>query len=224
MRDPASIRHHRLFALVGTPYTLKFLWQPLGRCAARAVLHPRFRPPARLAGVLAIAADRPRSCCWRCGSARSPLFVRSRAAWSRHVVTQDIVVDAFPSESPARERTGRPDMASMSRLSHWHSGFHGGRSCSMLSAFETPASPVPRHGCGAMGDGGIGADRHLTHWPHRAGQSARAEAATRSDSAFARVIHAAVGAFSEFLRSQRRLGGACFRGAVQYSPMRFPAP
>ena len=45
-------------------------------------------------------------------------------------------------------------------------------------------------------------------------QSARAEAATRAETAFARVMHAAIGAFSEFLARRECVGGARLRGAV----------
>ena len=41
-------------------------------------------------------------------------------------------------------------------------------------------------------------------------QSARAEAATRTETAFARVIHAAVGAFSEFLVRKDALAALAF--------------
>ena len=54
-----------LFALVGTPYTLKFIWAPLVDALHVPILHARLRPPAWLAGILATTADRLRSCCWR---------------------------------------------------------------------------------------------------------------------------------------------------------------
>src|SRR5258708_9912049 len=41
-------------------------------------------------------------------------------------------------------------------------------------------------------------------------QSARAEAATRAETAFTRVIHAAVGAFSEFLMRKDALAALAF--------------
>ncbi len=54
-----------LFALVGTPYTLKFLWAPLVDALHVPFFTRALRPAARLAGVFATAADRHRSCCWR---------------------------------------------------------------------------------------------------------------------------------------------------------------
>ena len=54
-------------------------------------------------------------------------------------------------------------------------------------------------------------------------QSARAEAATSTETAFTRVMHAAIGAFSEFLvartRSRHSPSWCCSN-----SPTRFPAP
>ncbi len=46
-----------LFALVGTPYTIKFLWAPVVDALDVPVLSRLARPPARLAGALATAAD-----------------------------------------------------------------------------------------------------------------------------------------------------------------------
>ena len=55
-------------------------------------------------------------------------------------------------------------------------------------------------------------------------QSARAEAATRTETAFARVLHAAVGAFSEFLTRPRRPGQHSLSWCCSNSPTHFPAP
>ena len=46
-----------LFALVGTPYTIKFLWAPLVDALDVPVLSRLARPAARLAGALADPAD-----------------------------------------------------------------------------------------------------------------------------------------------------------------------
>ena len=43
-----------LFALVGTPYTIKFLWAPLDRRARRAADVAPVRSPSRLAAAVAI--------------------------------------------------------------------------------------------------------------------------------------------------------------------------
>ena len=81
-----------------------------------------------------------------------------------------------------------------------------------MSAFEgTGIAALVRLDVGLCDDGSHGADRHR----HRAlatepEQSARAEAATSSETAFARVIHAAVGAFSEFLVRKDALAALAF--------------
>ena len=49
-----------LFALAGTPYTIKFLWAPLGRCTRPAGAECLAGPPARLVDAGAIHADRIR--------------------------------------------------------------------------------------------------------------------------------------------------------------------
>ena len=47
-----------LFALVGTPYTIKFLWAPLIDALDVPVLSRLLRPPPRLAVAVAVLADR----------------------------------------------------------------------------------------------------------------------------------------------------------------------
>src|ERR1700729_1110619 len=95
-----NLRTIGLFALVGTPYTLKFLWAPLVD-PLHVPLFPRrfgrrrgwlvFSQLLLIAAILLLALTDP---------ARSPLFVAlgalSVAAMSS---TQDIVVDAFRVES-----------------------------------------------------------------------------------------------------------------------------
>ena len=54
-----------LFALVGTPYTLKFLWAPLVDALHVPFFTRALWPPARLAGLFAATADRIASCCSR---------------------------------------------------------------------------------------------------------------------------------------------------------------
>ena len=83
-----------LFALVGTPYTLKFLWAPLVDALHVPFFTRASRPPARLAGVLAIAADRrhpaagadrsrrARRCSWRSARCWWRRCRRRRTSWS----------------------------------------------------------------------------------------------------------------------------------------------
>ena len=90
-----------LFALVGTPYTVKFLWAPLIDALDVPLLVALARPPPRLAGVHANPADGGDrvSRLLRSGDARrrssrfGALLVATTSA------TQDIVVDAFRVES-----------------------------------------------------------------------------------------------------------------------------
>src|ERR1700684_2032487 len=101
-----------LFALVGTPYTLKFLWAPL-----TDALHVPFFPRAfrrrrgwlvfsqllLIIAILLLALTDP---------ARSPLFVALGALLVAAMSsTQDIVVDACRGESP-RESEQAAGMAS----------------------------------------------------------------------------------------------------------------
>ena len=89
-----------LFALVGTPYTLKFLWAPLvdalhlpffTRAFGRRRGWLLFSQLILIAAILLLAATDP---------ARSPLFVAIAALLvAATSSTQDIVVDAFRVES-----------------------------------------------------------------------------------------------------------------------------
>ena len=90
-----------LFALVGTPYTIKFLWAPIVDALDVPILSPSARSPARLAGFLAASADRrdrparvlrSDAIALAC-RASPPLLVATASA------TQDIVIDAFRIES-----------------------------------------------------------------------------------------------------------------------------
>jgi len=103
--NPASTSHHRPVRAGRHAYTLNFSGRRWSmRCMCRS--SPINSPPARLAGVLATAADRrdlllalttrrARRCSWR-----------SRAPGRGDVVDADIVVDAFRVESCPR-RAGR---------------------------------------------------------------------------------------------------------------------
>ena len=89
-----------LFALVGTPYTIKFLWAPPDRCAERPAAVACARPPPRLlvfsqllliVAILILALTDP---------AKSPLYVALGAILvATASATQDTVVDAFRVES-----------------------------------------------------------------------------------------------------------------------------
>ena len=122
-----------------------------GRCAARAVLHAPIRPPPRLAGVLATAADRSDPAA---GADRSGALAAVRGA--RRAAGGGDVVDAghrgrcVSRREPARERAGRRHGVLCRGLSHRHAGLHRRRAVSGQRVRGHAALRARRHGCGAM--------------------------------------------------------------------------
>ena len=190
-----------LFALVGTPYTLKFLWAPLVDALhvplfTRAFGRRRgwlvFSQLLLIIAILLLALTDP---------ARSPLFVALGALLVATMSsTQDIVVDAFRVESllESEQAAGMASYVAAYRIGMLIStagalfivsGFEGtgiARSSAWMWGYVVMASLVL-----------IGTVTALAATEPE--QSARAEAATLTETAFERVLHAAVGAFSEFL-------------------------
>jgi len=190
-----------LFALVGTPYTLKFLWAPLvdalhlpffTRAFGRRRGWLLFSQLILIAAILLLAATDP---------ARSPLFVAIAALLvAATSSTQDIVVDAFRVESlpESEQAAGMAAYVAAYRIGMLVStagalfivsGFEGTgltRTASWMWGYVVMAALVL-----------IGCITALA--ATEPGPSVRAEAATHNEKAFTRVIHAAVGAFSEFL-------------------------
>src|SRR2546430_656099 len=190
-----------LFAMVGTPYTLKFLWAPLVDALhvpffTRAFGRRRgwlvFSQLLLIGAILLLALTDP---------ARSPLFVALGALLVATMSsTQDIVVDAFRVESlpESEQAAGMASYVAAYRIGMLIStagalfivsGFEGTgitRSAAWMWGYVVMAALVL-----------IGTITALIATEPE--QSARAEAATRSESAFTRVLHAAIGAFSEFL-------------------------
>ncbi|MCA1513750.1 MFS transporter [Bradyrhizobium sp. NBAIM01] len=189
-----------LFALVGTPYTFKFLWAPLvdalhvplftqafGRRRGWLV----FAQLLLIGAILLLALTDP---------ARSPLLVALGALLVATMSsTQDIVVDAFRVES-------LPESEQAAGMAAYVAAYRIGMLVStagalfIVTGFE---AIVPR---GAAWMWGyvvmaalvlIGTVTALA--ATEPAQSARAEAATQDDGALTRVFHAALGAFSEFL-------------------------
>src|SRR4051812_23983608 len=201
-----------LFALVGTPYTLKFLWAPLVDALhvpllTRALGRRRgwlvFAQLLLIGAILLLALADP---------ARSPWFVAVAALLvATTSATQDIVVDAFRVESlpESEQAAGMASYVAAYRIGMLIStagalfivsGFEGtgiGRSSAWMWGYVTMAGLVL-----------IGTLTALAATEPE--QSARAEAATRAESAFARVLHAAVGAFSEFLIRKDALAALAF--------------
>jgi MFS transporter, PAT family, beta-lactamase induction signal transducer AmpG len=205
-----------LFALVGTPYTLKFLWAPLvdalhvpfltralGRRRGWLVLSQLLL----IGAILLLALTDP---------ARSPLFVALGALLvAATSSTQDIVVDAFRVESlpESEQAAGMASYVAAYRIGllvstagalFIVSGFEGAgiaRAAAWMWGYVAMAALVL-----------IGTATAL--FATEPEPSLRAEAATRTETGLARVLHAAIGAFSEFLR--RRDAGAALAFVVLY--------
>jgi PAT family beta-lactamase induction signal transducer AmpG len=201
-----------LFALVGTPYTLKFLWAPLvdalhvpfftrrlGRRRGWLV----FSQLLLIGAILLLALTDP---------ARSPLFVALGALLVAAMSsTQDIVVDAFRVES-------LPESEQAAGMASYVAAYRIGMLVStagalfLVSAFESTG--IARSSAwmwGYVAMAGLVLIGTLTALSAtEPGQSARAEAATGGETAFVRVIHAAVGAFSEFLARKDALAALAF--------------
>src|SRR3954464_4434635 len=189
-----------LFALVGTPYTLKFIWAPLvdalhGPFFTRAFGRRRgwlvFSQLLLIGAILLLALTDP---------ARSPLFVALGALLVAAMSsTQDIVVDAFRVESlpESEQAAGMASYVAAYRIGmlistagalFLVSGFEGAlgtRGAAWMWGYVVMAALVL-----------IGTVTALAATGPQ--QSARAEAATRPGRPRIRVIHGAVGAFSEF--------------------------
>src|ERR1700686_5806 len=201
-----------LFALVGTPYTLKFLWAPLTD-ALHVPLFTRtfgrrrgwlvFSQLLLIAAILLLALTDP---------ARSPLYVALGALLvAAASSTQEIVVDAFRVES-------LPESEQAAGMASYVAAYRIGMLVStagalfMVSAFESTG--IARASAWMWGYVAmaamvlIGTATALSATEPE--QSARAEAATRTEAAFTRVIHAASGAFSEFLVRKDALAALAF--------------
>jgi PAT family beta-lactamase induction signal transducer AmpG len=190
-----------LFALVGTPYTLKFLWAPLVDALHVPLFTRRFgrrrgwlmfSQLLLIAAILLLALTDP---------AKSPLFVALGALLVAAMSsTQDIVVDAFRVES-------LPESEQAAGMASYVAAYRIGMLVStagvlfLVSAFESTGltrSTAWMWGYVAMAAMVLlGTLTALAATEPEA--SALAEQATRGESAFRRVLKAAVGAFSEFL-------------------------
>src|SRR3979411_1570647 len=190
-----------LFALVGTPYTLKFLWAPLVDALHVPFFTRRFgrrrgwlvfSQLLLIGAILLLALTDP---------ALSPLFGALGALLGAAMSSpQDIVVEALGVESlPKREQAA--GMASYVAAYRIGMLVSTAGALFMVSAFE--ATGLARTSAWIWGYVVmaamvlIGTATALSATEPE--QSARAEAATRMETAFSRVMHAAVGAFSEFL-------------------------
>jgi PAT family beta-lactamase induction signal transducer AmpG len=201
-----------LFALVGTPYTLKFLWAPLVDALhvplfTRAFGRRRgwlvFSQLLLIAAIVLLALTDP---------ARSPWLVALAALLVATMSsTQDIVVDAFRVES-------LPESEQAAGMASYVAAYRIGMLVStagalfIVSGFE--ATGIARNAAWMWGYVVmaalvlIGTVTALS--ATEPGQSARVETATRAESALARVAQAATGAFSEFLTRNNALAALAF--------------
>src|ERR1700729_2019415 len=200
------------FALGGTPYTLKFLWAPLvdalhvplfTRAFGRRRGWLLFSQLLLIVSILLLALTDP---------ARSPLFVALGALLvATTSSTQDIVVDAFRVES-------LPESEQAAGMASYVAAYRIGMLVStagalfMVSAFE--GTGIARAQAWMWGYVAMAALVLIGTVTALAAtepeQSARAEAATSTETAFARVMQAAIGAFSEFLVRKDALAALAF--------------
>lgn len=207
-----DLRAIGLFVLVGTPYTLKFLWAPLVDALHIPLLTRRFgrrrgwlvfSQLLLIAAILLLASTDPAKAPWFV--ALGALLVAATSA------TQDIVVDAFRVES-------LPESEQAAGMAGYVAAYRIGMLVStagalfLVSAFE--GTGLVRAAAWAWGYIAmavmvlIGTVTALAATEPE--QSVRAEQATRSQGGFARVMHAAIGAFSEFLARKDALAALAF--------------
>lgn len=201
-----------LFALVGTPYTAKFLWAPLvdalhvpafTRVFGRRRGWLLFAQLLLIVSILLLALTDP---------ARSPFLVALGALLvATTSSTQDIVVDAFRVES-------LPESEQAAGMASYVAAYRIGMLVStagalfVVSGFESTG--LPRASAWMWGYVAMAAlvligtvTALLATEP---AQSARAEDATVAETALTRVTHAAVGAFSEFLSRKDAVAALAF--------------
>jgi PAT family beta-lactamase induction signal transducer AmpG len=201
-----------LFALVGTPYTLKFIWAPLVDALhvpflTRALGRRRgwlvFSQLLLIASILLLALTDP---------TRSPLNVALAALLVAAMSsTQDIVVDAFRVES-------LPESEQAAGMASYVAAYRIGALVStagalfLVSAFE--GTGIARTSAWMWGYVAMAALVVIGIVTALAAtepeQSARADAAIGTETAFTRVMHAAIGAFSEFLVRKDALAALAF--------------
>src|ERR1700732_3138501 len=190
-----------LFALVGTPYTLKFLWAPLIDALDVPVLSRRLGRRRGwlllsqfllIAAIVFLGASDP---------AASPLIVAVGALMvATASATQDIVVDAFRVESLS-ESEQAAGMASY--VAAYRIGMLASTAGALFVVSGFQGAGFGHHAAGGAGHWGLGAlvliGAATTLLAAEPEKSAAAEAAQARENTLQRVFEAAVGAFSEFL-------------------------
>jgi MFS transporter, PAT family, beta-lactamase induction signal transducer AmpG len=190
-----------LFALVGTPYTVKFLWAPIIDALDVPVLSRRFgrrRGWLLLSQFLLIAAI---VFLGVCDPSVSPLMVAFGALVVAAVsATQDIVVDAFRVES-LDESEQAAGMASY--VAAYRIGMLASTAGALFIVSGFQGLGLDHQGAWSAGYAVMAAlvliGVATTLFADEPGKSVQAEAAHAEEGRLARVVEAAVGAFSEFL-------------------------
>jgi len=191
-----------LFALVGTPYTIKFLWAPLIDALDAPLFSTRLgrrRGWLLLAQLFLIATI---IFLGLCDPSASPLLVAAGAlAVAAASATQDIVVDAFRVESldESEQAAGMAGYVAAYRIGMLVST---AGALFIVSGFEGSLG-LDRHTAWSAGYAVMAAlvliGIATTFAASEPEKSVRADAVHARESTPARVIEAAVGAFSEFL-------------------------
>jgi MFS transporter, PAT family, beta-lactamase induction signal transducer AmpG len=205
-----------LFALVGTPYTIKFLWAPvvdaldvpvLSRALGRRRGWLMLSQLLLMAAILVLAASNPQF---------SPLMVVAGAALLVAIAsaTQDILIDAFRVESldPSEQAAGMASYVAAYRVGmlvstagalYIVSGFEA------LGAGKDAAWSLGYAVMAAMVAIGM-ATTLLAREPERSAQALAEHAARAGENPVKRVAVAAYGAFSEFLTREMAIAVLCF--------------
>ena len=191
-----------LFALVGTPYTIKFLWAPLIDALDVPLLSRRFgrrRGWLLLSQLLLTAAI---VFLGACDPALSPLFVAFGALLvATASATQDIIVDAFRVESldESEQAAGMASYVAAYRIGMLAST---AGALFLVSGFESGFG-LDRHAAWTAGYAAMAvlvligvATTLVAAEPEK---SIKADAAHGRETTLQRVAEAAIGAFSEFL-------------------------
>src|SRR5271170_6442774 len=191
-----------LFALVGTPYTIKFLWAPVIDALDVPVLSRRFgrrRGWLLLSQLLLIAAI---VFLGSCDPSTSALLVAVGALLvATASATQDIIVDAFRVES-LNEREQAAGMASY--VAAYRIGMLASTAGALflVSGFETGFG-LDRHAAWSAGYAVMAVlvliGMATTLFAAEPEKSAAANAMHARENTLKRVAEAAAGAFSEFL-------------------------
>jgi MFS transporter, PAT family, beta-lactamase induction signal transducer AmpG len=199
-----DLRTIGLFALVGTPYTIKFLWAPLVDALDVPVLSPllgRRRGWLLLsqlfliAAILLVGLCNPASAPWLV--ALAALFVATASA------TQDIIIDAFRVESlsESEQAAGMASYVAAYRIGMLASG---AGTLFLVSGMERlgfgqhPAWALAYAVMAGLLVIGI-ATTLLATEPEKSAAANAAHALHAKESPLRRVAEAAIGAFSEFL-------------------------